>query len=118
MTTTTESRSPEASAPLISVRDLSVSYDVARTGKRRERNCDQRRGFDDQHDASSERGARSQPNRDQKNCRQRHGNSCQQPLDRRVDANRVEDDFGLLKRRGDIDVGNRQADRHFLQSRR
>jgi NitT/TauT family transport system ATP-binding protein len=34
MTTTTEPRGPEASAPLISVRDLSVSYDVARTGKR------------------------------------------------------------------------------------
>ncbi|MCD5345689.1 ABC transporter ATP-binding protein [Agromyces sp. H3Y2-19a] len=36
MTTTTEPRVPEASpsAPLISVRDLSVAYDVARTGKR------------------------------------------------------------------------------------
>lgn len=36
MTTTTEPRVPEASpsAPLITVRDLSVAYDVARTGKR------------------------------------------------------------------------------------
>ncbi|HEY1104800.1 MAG TPA: ABC transporter ATP-binding protein [Agromyces sp.] len=34
MTTTSEPREREASAPLISVRDLSVTYDVARTGKR------------------------------------------------------------------------------------